>query len=88
MPFEPLFVLAGVLSAAFSLVLMVAVVTYIRRTSQQIRAHDETPDERILDSLDQLHDQMYRIRERLDGIEARLPEPPPGADELTSGSGP
>lgn len=88
MPFEPLFVLAGVISAAFSVVLMVAVVTYIRRTSQQIRAHHETPDERILDTLDQLHDQMYRIRERLDGIEARLPQLPPGADEPRPGSGP
>lgn len=65
-----IFALTWVLSAAFTLLIGAGVVTYIRRTWQLIRSHsDESVDDRLLDGIDQIQTQLYRVNERLSEVE-------------------
>lgn len=70
---EPIFVLAWVLSVAFTLLIAAGVVTYIRRTWQLMGSHDDLrEDDRVLDGIDQLQTQLYIVMERLGEIERQL----------------
>ena len=69
----PIFIVAWVMSTALTLLIGVGIVTYIRRTWQQIRLDsDESRDDRLLDGIDQLQTQLYMVAERLGEIERQL----------------
>lgn len=73
MPFPPIFILAWVFSLAFTLLIGVGVLTYVRRTWQQIRSEEDgSAQERLLDGIDQIQTQLYMMGERLDRLERRL----------------
>jgi len=69
------------LSGGFTLLFGVAALTYIRRTLQLMKAdEDGSPQERILDGIEELNVRLHGINERLvdlderiDGLERRLP---------------
>ena len=70
---SPIFIIAWVLSVAFSVLIGVGILTYIRRTWQQIRLDsDESRDDRLLDGIDQLQTQLHMVTERLVDIERQL----------------
>ena len=71
------FILMFIMSVAFSGLVGVALLTYVRRTWQLIRAEsDHSPQHQILDGIDQLQTRMDLVSERLDGLErALLPGP-------------
>jgi hypothetical protein len=70
-----MFIVAWVMSIGLMVLVAAGVVTYIRRTWQQIASHtDESVEDRILDGLDQLQTQLYMLSERLERIERRLGE--------------
>ena len=69
------FIVMWVVSIAFSAVIGVAALTYIRRTWQLIRAEDDHPTrDRLLDGMDHLENQMHLVAERLAKMEAQLAE--------------
>lgn len=86
-----IFVIAWVLSVAFSVLVAAAVVTYIRRTWQQIGADAEGgAHDLLLDGIDRLETRLYMVTERLDGIEQRIarleaPEAPPRLEAAEGG---
>ena len=87
---EFLFILSAVLGTLFTLLLGGALLTYIRRTLQVIRAErDGSIHHRILDELDQLRIVESMNVERLDRIEALLegqvPSLPPGTSPSSDG---
>jgi hypothetical protein len=68
-----LFVLAWVFSAVFTILIGAGVITYVRRTWQLIKAdEDGSPQEQLLDSLDQIQTQLYSVSERLGRLERQL----------------
>ncbi len=73
------FTLMFFLSLAFSGIVGVALLTYVRRTWQLIRAEsDHSIQHQILDGIDQLQTRLDLISERMDGLEGLLP---PGVSE-------
>jgi hypothetical protein len=72
-----LFFIIMLLSAAFSALLGVSLITYVRRTWQLIRAEsDDSIQHQILDGIDQLQTRMDLVSERLDRVEGLLsPDP-------------
>ncbi len=73
MPPMWIFTVVWVISAIGSLLIGAALITYIRRTWQQIRLDsDGSTHDRILDALDQVQIQLYSMSERLEGLERRL----------------
>lgn len=73
MIWSPLFLLAWVVSIGFTVLVAAGILTYVRRTWQQIRAdQDGSPHERLLDGLDQIQTQLYMLGERLERLERRL----------------
>lgn len=81
-------ILMFLLSAAFSGLLGVALITYVRRTWQLIRAEsDDSVQRRILDGIDQLHARMDLVSDRLDRVEGLLTPGPsqPGLEESGQG---
>jgi hypothetical protein len=72
------FLLWAVVSVAFSGIVGVAAFTYVVRTWQVIRrgGRADPRDDRILDGIDHLQNQMYLVNQRLDRLErGLLPEP-------------
>ena len=70
------FILMFILSIAFSGLVGVALLTYVRRTWQLIRAEsDRSVQHQILDGIDQLQTRMDLLSDRLDGLEGSLPSP-------------
>lgn len=68
-----IFLVMWVVSIAFSAVVGVAAITYIRRTWQLIRAEDDdSSHDRLLDGMDHLENQMHLVAERLGNLEGRL----------------
>ena len=68
------FILMFILSIAFSGLVGVALLTYVRRTWQLIRAEsDRSIQHRILDGIDQLQTRMDLLSDRLDGLDGSLP---------------
>ena len=64
------FIVAWVLSVGFTVLIAAGIVTYIRRTWQQIRDDsDGSHHEQLLDGIDQLQTQLYMVTERLGEIE-------------------
>lgn len=84
---SPIFIIAWVLSVAFSVLISVGILTYIRRTWQQIRLDsDESRDDQLLDGIDRIQTQLYMVTERLADIERQLA---PGDDQaLLQGGAP
>lgn len=69
------FLVMWVVSIAFSAVIGLAAITYIRRTWQQIRAEaDGSAHDRLLDGIDHLENQMHLVAERLSSLERQLAE--------------
>lgn len=67
------FVLAWVFSAVFTILIGAGIITYIRRTWQLMRADDDgSPQDQLLDTLDQIQTQLYSVSERLTRLERRL----------------
>lgn len=67
------FVVAWVLSIAFTGLVAAGVITYMRRTWQLIRADSEgSVQERMLDSLDQIQTQLYSLSEKVARLEGGL----------------
>ena len=67
------FVIAWVISAVFTILIGVGIVTYIRRTWQLMRAEEDgSSQDRTLDTLDQIQTQLYSMSERLGRLERRL----------------
>ena len=67
------FLVMWVVSIAFSAVIGLAAITYIRRTWQLIRAEDDDSSrDRLLDGMDHLENQMHLVAERLGRLEGRL----------------
>ena len=83
-----LYLLIYVLGVAFTGLLGVALLTYVRRTWQLIQADsDESIQHQILDGVDQLQTRLDLVSERLDGLEVAL-LPGPAQQELEeSGQG-
>lgn len=76
------FILMFIMSVAFSGLVGVALLTYVRRTWQLIRAEsDQSIQHQILDGIDQLQTRMDLVSERLDGLERTL-LPGPARQEL------
>ena len=71
------FILMFILSVAFSGLVGVALLTYVRRTWQLIRAEsDRSIQHQILDGIDQIQTRMDLVSGRLKGLErALLPGP-------------
>ncbi|NNF12283.1 MAG: hypothetical protein HKN72_03625 [Gemmatimonadetes bacterium] len=68
-----IFLVMWVVSIAFSAVVGFAAITYIRRTWQLMRAEDDgSAQDRLLDGMDHLENQMHLVAERLRGLEGRL----------------
>ena len=85
---ELLFLLSAVLGTGFSVLLGSALLTYIRRTLQVMRAErDGSIQDRMLDELDQLRIVGSLTAERLNRIETLLEEQgrrlPPAPQEAT-----
>ncbi|MBT8488078.1 MAG: hypothetical protein HKO77_03440 [Gemmatimonadetes bacterium] len=67
------FIVMWVVSIAFSAVIGLAAITYIRRTWQLIRVEDDDATrDRLLDGMDHLENQMHLVAERLGRLEGRL----------------
>ena len=61
------------LSAAFTGLLGVALLTYVTRTWQLIRGErDESTQQRLLDGIDHVQDRITLVNERLARLEERL----------------
>ena len=77
------FLLAWILSAAFTVLIGAGIVTYLRRTWQLIRAEGEGSwQSQLLDSIDQVQTQLYSMSERLERLEQRLSPGDSGDDDL------
>ena len=76
MPSELVFVVAWVMSIVFSVLVAAAIVTYVTRTWQQIRAdRDGSVQRQLMDSLDQVQIQLSSVSERLQRMESRIEAP-------------
>ena len=66
-------IVVWMLSAGFMVLVTAGIVTYIRRTWQQIRLDsDGSHHEQLLDGIDHLQTQLYMVAERLGEIERRI----------------
>lgn len=82
MGIEIVMIVAWVVSVAFSVLIGAALITYVRRTWQVIRAEEEgSLQASIMDGLESVQLQMHALHERLEGLERRLPPPPPADSE-------
>lgn len=73
MEFRVLSLVAWLMSGAVTTLIGAVAITYVRRTSQLIRAdEDESAQERILDGIDELQVRLYGIQERLTELDERL----------------
>lgn len=68
-----IFIVVWLLSGLFSVLVGVGIITYIRRTWQQIRLDSDNPrHDQLLDGIDQLQTQLYLVNERLRKMEEEL----------------
>lgn len=83
-----LVLLAFLVSVAFSGLVGIALITYVRRTWQLIRAEsDHSIQHRILDGIDQLQTRLDLLSERMGEVERSLP-PGPSQEETRNGEAP